>query len=203
MLTLQSDMRVELQVAERRDGTAFFNLYRHLLRQYFAVTIGWDDAFRQAAFRFSFPIAQCRRIAVGEDGRFGGVVCTLASSDGAQEVALLLVEPCLQSKGIGSAVLDHIYTNAQADNESVRLSTFKLNVRAISLYLRLGFSVIGEDEHYFHFQRRDMLGSDGMDAATRDGIDVPSKTEEGAETQLAACDVLHQPAVLSDRDGGM
>ena len=152
MRTCQFNMPVELQVAERRDGVAFFNLYRHSLRQYFAATSGWDDAFRQAAFRFSFPIARCRRITVGEDTRFGGVACTLPNSDGSLEIALLLIEPHLQSKGIGETVLEQLCMDAQVHHQTVRLSTFKLNVRAANLYHRLGFSVIAEDEHYWHFQ---------------------------------------------------
>jgi len=154
--TLKSNIRVRLQVAEHRDGDVFFNLYRHSLQQYFAATIGWDDAFRQAAFRFSFPIDQCKRITVEDSGneeQFGGVVCTSRNSDGSQEINLLLVEPSLRSNGIGEAVLDHLCMNAELHHRSTRLSTFKLNVRAAHLYRRLGFSVIAEDKHYLHFER--------------------------------------------------
>jgi len=154
--TLKSNMQVELKVAERRDGDVFFNLYRHSLQRYFADTMGWDDAFRQAAFRFSFPIDRCKRITVEDatnEARFGGVVCTSRNSDGSQEINLLLIEPSLQCNGIGELVLDHLCQNAALQHRSTRLSTFKLNVRAAQLYRRLGFNVIAEDQYYFHFER--------------------------------------------------
>jgi ribosomal protein S18 acetylase RimI-like enzyme len=68
-------------------------------------------------------------------------------------VALLLIDPSFQRAGIGKHVLERGCVGASRTRRPVRLSTFKLNERAVRLYLHLGFTVVAEDEHFFHFRK--------------------------------------------------
>jgi ribosomal protein S18 acetylase RimI-like enzyme len=73
--------------------------------------------------------------------------------DSAIEVALLLVDPAFQNTGIGKHVLLRVCDDASRAHLGVWLQTFKLNENARKFYLQLGFHIVGEDEHYFHFRR--------------------------------------------------
>jgi ribosomal protein S18 acetylase RimI-like enzyme len=143
---------IVLREAAVQDGVYFFELYRDLLRPYFEKTLGWDERFRRAAFRISYPLTQCEAIWLGCEARVG-VLCVLPSIDGSIEVALLLIERAFQQSGIGKYVLERVCVGASRTRRPVRLSTFKLNERAVRLYLHLGFTVVAEDEHFFHFRR--------------------------------------------------
>jgi ribosomal protein S18 acetylase RimI-like enzyme len=143
---------VVLREAAVQDGVYFFELYRDLLRPYFEKTSGWDERFRRAAFRVGYPLTQCETIWLGCEARVG-VLCVLPSTDGSIEIALLLIEPAFQQGGIGKYVLERVCADASRMRRPVRLSTFKLNEGAVRFYLRLGFTVVSEDEHYFHFRK--------------------------------------------------
>jgi ribosomal protein S18 acetylase RimI-like enzyme len=149
---ISTQPRIALRPATVEDGSYSFGLYQDLLRPYFESTLGWDQRFRSAAFRVSYPLEALE--IIGFDGQErAGVLCLLPSVDRSIEVALLLVEPALQGLGIGTRVLARVCSNALRADRAVRLSTFRLNQSAVRLYLRLGFAVIAEDEHYLHFSK--------------------------------------------------
>jgi ribosomal protein S18 acetylase RimI-like enzyme len=148
-----NNMRIKLCTPAPEDAEYFFDLYRRSLRVYFESTIGWDEAFRRAAFRLSYPLTHCQRLCVGDDQVCAGVLCLLPSSDGTIEVALLLIEPTFQNSGIGTNVLKQVCAQATRSDQTVRLSTFKLNVRATKLYRCLGFNDVGEDDYYLYFRK--------------------------------------------------
>jgi ribosomal protein S18 acetylase RimI-like enzyme len=144
---------IHLCSPQRQDGEHFFDLYRRSLRSYFESTLGWDETFRRAAFRVSYPLAHCHRICLGDEQVFAGMLCLLPGADASIEVALLLIEPAFQNIGIGQSILTQVCMDARHANQSVRLATFKLNLGAARLYLRLGFEIVSEDDHYLHFRK--------------------------------------------------
>jgi ribosomal protein S18 acetylase RimI-like enzyme len=152
----QTTARIHLCSPVGEDAERFFDLYRRSLRSYFESTLGWDETFRRAAFRVSYPLARCRRICIGDDQVFAGMLCLLPDTHASIEVALLLIEPSFQNIGIGQSILTQVCMDARHANQTVRLATFKLNLRAARLYHRLGFEVVGEDDHYLHFQHKAM-----------------------------------------------
>ncbi|ASW76096.1 acetyltransferase [Chryseobacterium piperi] len=64
------------------------------------------------------------------------------------EVMQLQIDPNLQGKGIGQAILQDIIAEASLTGKSVSLSVLKTN-KAQKLYSDLGFTIIGEDEHSY------------------------------------------------------
>ncbi|RQR48769.1 N-acetyltransferase [Burkholderia sp. Bp9126] len=131
----------------------FFGLYRDLLGEYFRQTLGWDDAFRCAAFRLSYPIKRCMAIVVESEDPCG-VLFTQPHGEDAIEVALLLIDPAFQGRGIGMQVLQQICNLASDSRLDVRLQTFRLNEGASRFYQRHGFEIIDEDENYLFFRKR-------------------------------------------------
>nr|WP_255779205.1 GNAT family N-acetyltransferase [Mycetohabitans sp. B5] len=144
---------VALRAATREDYRYFFHLYRDSLSGYFRQTLGWEDDFRRAAFRVSYPVVRCQAIVVDGVSRAAGVLSTQVCEDGGVEVALLLVDPAFQSRGIGAALLHRICDAAHREGRAVKLQTFKLNERAARFYLRQGFRIVAEDQYYQHFRR--------------------------------------------------
>ncbi|MCG1041295.1 GNAT family N-acetyltransferase [Mycetohabitans sp. B8] len=144
---------VALRAATREDYGYFFHLYRDALSGYFKQTLGWEDDFRRAAFRVSYPVARCQAIVLDGVSRAAGVLSTQVCEDGEVEVALLLVDPAFQSRGTGAALLRRIGDAAHREGRAVKLQTFKLNERAARFYLRQGFRIVAEDQYYLHFRR--------------------------------------------------
>ncbi|WP_323069547.1 GNAT family N-acetyltransferase [Mycetohabitans endofungorum] len=143
---------VALRAATREEYGYFFHLYRDSLSGYFRQTLGWEDDFRRAAFRVSYPVARCQAIVVDGVSRAAGVLSTQVCEDGGVEVALLLVDPAFQSRQIGATLLHRVCDAAHRDGRAVKLQTFKLNERAARFYLRQGFQIVAEDEYYLHFR---------------------------------------------------
>ncbi|MCF7694719.1 GNAT family N-acetyltransferase [Mycetohabitans sp. B2] len=144
---------VALRAATREEYGYFFHLYRNALSGYFRQTLGWEDDFRRTAFRVSYPIARCQAIVVDGVSRAAGVLSTQVCEDGGVEVALLLVDPACQRRGIGTTLLHRVCDAAHREGRAVKLQTFKLNERAARFYLRQGFQIVTEDEYYLHFRR--------------------------------------------------
>ncbi|WP_157649369.1 GNAT family N-acetyltransferase [Burkholderia ubonensis] len=131
----------------------FFGLYKDLLSGYFRQTLGWDDAFRRTAFRLSYPIDRCMAIVTESDAPCG-VLVTQPHDGNAIEIALLLIDPAFQCKGIGMQVLQRVCDRASGCRLDVHLQTFRSNKRASRFYLRHGFEVVDQDEHYLYFRKQ-------------------------------------------------
>jgi ribosomal protein S18 acetylase RimI-like enzyme len=59
--------------------------------------------------------------------------------------------PEFQGRGYGSQVVDDVVS--RSSGKVVSLSVLKANP-AYKLYLRLGFSLVGEDEYEYHLQNQ-------------------------------------------------
>ena len=98
-----------------------------------------DDAFYFCELQVN-ALAEEYRAAVDslwvyDDGAVKGVVHVEG-----REIRKLFVEPVLQGRGIGSALLEHAVSQCGA----TELWALEKNVRAISFYKRHGFSLTGD-----------------------------------------------------------
>jgi len=146
-------LQIQLRMASAQEAADFFLLYKATLGAYFEQTLGWNEHFRRAAFRISYPVYKCQAIVVDGGETPAGVLVLEPHPDGALEVALLLVARRFQGAGIGSRVLQNVCRNALGGGRAVRLKTFLLNQGATRFYLRSGFVVVGEDAHYLYFSK--------------------------------------------------
>ncbi|KVU59661.1 hypothetical protein WK68_20305 [Burkholderia ubonensis] len=83
-----------------------------------------------------------------------GVLFTHPNGENAIEIALLLIDPAFQCRGIGMQVLQQVCDLAADSRLDVRLQTFRLNEGASRFYQRHGFEIVDKDENYLFFRKR-------------------------------------------------
>jgi ribosomal protein S18 acetylase RimI-like enzyme len=64
----------------------------------------------------------------------------------------IALHPSLQSKGIGTVLVQRVQQEATRLGHSIRSTVFRFNQGSLRFHKRLGFSVVREDEMYFYMQ---------------------------------------------------
>lgn len=80
-----------------------------------------------------------------------GYFSTSSTAD-AVRVHQIFILPEYQRKGLGSACVRLIVSDARAQKKAVRLQVLKINTRAIAFYERLGFSIFDEDDTHVQME---------------------------------------------------
>ena len=74
----------------------------------------------------------------------------VAPGEGEFKLVDVAVHPGLQSKGIGTALIQRLQQEAAKARLPIRSHVFKFNPGSLRFHKRLGFAVVGEDDmHYF------------------------------------------------------
>jgi ribosomal-protein-alanine N-acetyltransferase len=91
--------------------------------------------------------------------RGGRIVGYLVCSryDTVWHVMNVAVDPRLVRQGIASALLDHLFAQADGPGEQYTLEVRPSNEPAIGLYERFGFGTAGKRPGYYHDNREDAL----------------------------------------------
>ena len=137
--------------ADANDSEFVFAVKEAAFREYIEQVWGWDDRYQRERHNTEFAshdlhiIIQFRGIDVG----------FLVTSDTPDtlNVNQIFILPEYHGKGIGSACLTRIIDDASLEQKSVTLKVLKVNTRAIALYQRLGFTIVGEDSIYFQMKK--------------------------------------------------
>lgn len=108
----------------------------------------WDETDRINKFNGHYELAEVQVILL--DGRDVGWL-QVSETEQELELAQIHIEQEFCSQGIGSQLIRKLMKEAQQKGKSVFLSFVRGN-RALSLYQRLGFSIISEDEHKQHMR---------------------------------------------------
>jgi ribosomal protein S18 acetylase RimI-like enzyme len=141
----------QLRPAIDQDRPFLFTLHRRTFHDYVAETWGrWDEAFQLKWFDDHFKLE--RRQIVVVDGKDIGCV-EVERTDSEIVLALIEIAPEIQSRGIGTAIIEDILDEAKAGDIPVTLKVLKVNP-AKRLYERLGFQVTHEDNRSFFLQAR-------------------------------------------------
>lgn len=150
-------MDLSLRAATDEDFDFLLHLHEKTMRPYVEVTFGpWDAEWQDAYFRQHFHPQRIQIIRV--DGQDAGMI---AIQERTEEIYIVNIEiaPEYQRKGIGSRVIQNLLTDAEKKEKPVALQVLKANIRARSLYQRLGFGVTGEnDTHYIMAYSHDLHG---------------------------------------------
>jgi ribosomal protein S18 acetylase RimI-like enzyme len=135
-----------LRPATDADVDFLWDLHRVTLKPYVEQTWGWDEPFQQRYFREHFSPANSQVIQC--EGKDAGVI-TVEENQLGYILSNIELYPQYQGLGIGTTLIKELLDRAAGCGLPVSLRVLKINP-ARQLYLRLGFSVIGETEtHYW------------------------------------------------------
>ena len=115
--------------------------------------MGWDEDFQRDYHKKDFAPSDFQVILFA--GKGVGVISIKHRAD---HVSLgeFYILPEYQRRGIGTFLIRQVIEDAQGRQLPVRLQFLKVNpVRR--LYERMGFSIVGENEHYYQMERKAVL----------------------------------------------
>ena len=135
-----------LRPATDADYDFLYQLHVATIRPSVEATWGWDDAFQQELFRSRWNPAKTQVVMVA-----GKEVGTLRLVENQDEIFLALIEihPDHQNRGLGSTIIQDIFTKAHHRSFPVLLHILKANQGARRLYERLGFVIIETREERY------------------------------------------------------
>ena|ERR1700681_4177713 len=131
------------------DEAALFQLYTAVRADELGMQ-GWDPELRNQLLRFQFEAqgrgyreqfpAADERLILRDGSPVGWIIVERSGTElRGIDMALLSEE---RNKGVGTRVIRALQEEAAAESRAMVLSVLTLNVRALALYVRLGFRVI-------------------------------------------------------------
>ena len=140
-------MKIDLVKAVEEDRKYPLQLRKSTMTEHLAAAgIFLSDAEHDFRVDDAFD---CTFIAWHSGARIG--MAKSRNSNDRLEIMQLQVLPEYQGKGLGQELVQSFIDTAKAENKCLMLAVLKRNP-AKRLYERLGFSVVGEDEHEFHMR---------------------------------------------------
>jgi GNAT superfamily N-acetyltransferase len=139
-------LSVDLRTATNEDQDFLFESYKVTLKPYVEWAWGWEEAFQRDSFQKHFPIAQFKVISInGSDA--GGLY--VEEQDSLRFIRLIYLLPAFQAKGVGRNLIEQEITKTKEAKKVLHLKVVKINP-AKSLYDRLGFKVLEENDVTYH-----------------------------------------------------
>ncbi|MCA1597184.1 MAG: GNAT family N-acetyltransferase [Chloroflexi bacterium] len=138
--------KLGLRAATAADSEFVFRVWKATMQRYVEATWGWDESSQRQRQQEEFCASTCRIIEA-----HGRPVGTLIVNRRENCVYLsgLYVLPEHQGQGLGSQVLQGLFTDAKRNQLPIRLRVLKVNSGARRLYERNGFVATDETDVYF------------------------------------------------------
>lgn len=133
----------EIREASAEDYEPLFDLHVALFKSQIEEIWGWDEVWQRGNFAEEWSCCRARVIESG--GGLVGSVLTKQEPDHLYLLSIGLIDG-FQGKGIGGAVMKALQNEAFELSLPLRLSTFRINPRALAFYQRLGFRITGVTE---------------------------------------------------------
>lgn len=134
---------LRIRKADSADVDFTFLVKEAAFREYVEKVWGWDGAGQRELHELRFASQDVRIIQY--QGIDVGYFSTSSTVDWIR-VYQIFILPEYQRKGLGSACMRLIVSDARAQKKVVRLQVLKINTRATAFYLRLGFEIVDEDD---------------------------------------------------------
>lgn len=139
-------MTFTLRPATAADVEWLYAVRRETMQEYVEQMFGyWDDEAQRARLAEPGDLANMQVIVA--DRRPAGLLHVERDRSGIF-LANIQVLPALQGRGLGTAVIRMLMSEARASGRPLRLQVLKVNTAARRLYARLGFTVTDETESH-------------------------------------------------------
>ncbi len=134
-------MNYALRPVTLTDYDFLYDLNKATMKMLVEKTWGWDEEFQQSHFRQHFTTTDTYLITVGNCNA-GKLQCEKT----AHSIFLATIQllPDYQRKGIGTAIIQALISEARADNKDITLQVLKANSAAKRFYERNGFVAYSE-----------------------------------------------------------
>lgn len=139
-------MEVTLIPAEESDKEYFANLSEFVYRELVERQIGpWNSTRERDKFDKKWGEQGYQKILLSDE-LIGGY--WVQEFDSYFQLREFQIHPDFQNLGIGTRLLSNLIEQCLSDGKELRLRVLKLNP-VLSLYKRLGFKVVGENEYQY------------------------------------------------------
>jgi len=141
---MQKDFRIRKAIND--DLLPSFEIRKNSMMQYIVDAKGWDEEAEMQQHIEDFDTDVMQMIIA--DDRSIGVLETI-SNNGIMEVHGLYILEEYQNSKIGTRVMTGLIRKAASKKNKIILQVLKVNKRAKDFYLRLGFTILREDERHY------------------------------------------------------
>ena len=138
----------KLREAHKNDYCFAKRLYIQTMKPLMMKLGAWDEAAVIAKFNDYYKLGEVQIISI--DGNDAGWL-QISESKQELELAQIHIEQAFCCQGIGTKLIQKLMNEAQSKGKSVCLSVVRGN-RALSLYRRFQFKIIGDDKHKIHMR---------------------------------------------------
>ena len=136
---------LRIREAVEADVDFAFAVKEAAFREYVERVWSWDGADQRELHELRFASQDVHIIQF--QGTDVGYYSTSSTVDSVR-VYQVFILPEYQRKGIGSACMRLIVSDASAQEKSVRLQVLKINTRATAFYEGLGFKIVDEGDSH-------------------------------------------------------
>ena len=151
MVNRENQTSYSFRQATDADYDFLYKLHVLALRPYVELLWGWEETWQQEYFKRKFNPLTRKIIQI--EGWDAGV---LVVQHHPQQIYIALIEvmPEFQGRGVGTAILTELCSQARACNKAVTLHVLKSNHPARRLYEKSGFVIASEEEHRIKMIKR-------------------------------------------------
>lgn len=144
-------MEINLKPILIHESELRFSVVKEAIFEHVDAVFGWDDDFQRK--RLIDEYDQTWFYWVYKNDHRIGMLC-YKPYDNSYHVHLLIVLPDFQNQGLGHMTMDFIHKLAQAEQrESVTLSSFIRNEKAVKFYKKLGYDVTNVESDFYVLTR--------------------------------------------------
>lgn len=135
-----------LRSAQTTDQDWLFDTYQATLKPYVEWAWGWQEAFQREGFAKHHPLHELQVVMYAHQAAGALHVQT---QDTLHFVRMIFLAPAFQNLGLGTLLLQSEMQRAHELGKALHLKVVKIN-RAKTLYERMGFKTLAQDEATFH-----------------------------------------------------
>jgi len=131
------------------DRLIIFEIKKSSVKKYVEEIWGWNENYQLKNFNEDFIPANFKKIVCNNN-----IIGFLETNENDRVVNITEIHliPDFHGKGIGSKIINDIIKKARLNNKIITVGCFKKNIRATSLYLKLGFQKVKETDTHILFE---------------------------------------------------